>query len=788
MGAVSASPLELVTACSTEESLRAAGVDAADPSTIPFCGADATAGSETELQVAVSGRRDTVDLPRSIESSSFFDNVARRAEAGDMPKRAVSALEHWLDSADERCWDNSWVRFPRRLLRSWAADVLSSDLLADKSEARGPRRADAERFFVLEGAEEHVRVPISYLLKLALADSLDFGRRTPFLFRRMGEKLMTRFLNDNTSPETVSFHTVRLNPNAGSGEALARETARRFLLTQLLTAYANDAFELERRGQRALVFSSPHPPVRQRQLNDCISDAYYRELFMSPCLSGWDRGEAKRDYMALCHQTLSRSQLNAVGKLREAGIVTRNLVVLPNTSNVSLANNGVHVSLGSDLLTRRLAAQETAFTPTMEKDVGDLVIKIVEHFLPLFVGTYSAAPYRVSFEDMHPETALGFLPHELAPSHLRMIWRRWRGKARNRILGNPASPFGPRWLDRAMAGLFRLKGDLVPDFRLIDYLVAPLSTERSPALNGRLDNDARLLADLDSLGVFDSRMALYMLYRQREWRSKGYSGFEGRHYSLFPSFARDMAHAVSLQALVTVYAFKLIASGEVRHGDIPDRPFIESERRHILFGAAIGLPTFYVDGGTENRFLERVVRRTRNCRPSRRYPGRIRVYHQEFRLALLELLEREAADLIEAMDLGEAMRDLRARLEDPPVRAEAELTRGALAEAGAKSAFDIGADEFNLASEKFYGGALRLDQLREALDWFEDDLRRLPRTAEDEPNAAAALSMLLDGQDAAAFLGRVRDDLLAETLPKRELCTLIGLTVIVESLDAATGS
>jgi hypothetical protein len=772
-------------ALSPAASLRAAGVEACKPETIPFCGADSTAGSETELQVAVQGRRDTVDLPRTIERSSFFENVVRRAEAGDLSKRAVTALEHWLDGGAERSWDNSWVRFPLRLLGRSAAAALSMDLLADKSKVRGPRREDAGRFFTLEDGEEHVRIPISYLLKLALADALDLGEHTPPPLLSLGSRLMRCFLNDNTSPETISFHTSRLSPRAGGGAALARETARRFLLTQLLTAYANEAFELTRSGQRALVFASPHPPVRQRQLNDCISDAFYRELFMSPCLSGWDRGEAKREYMALCHQTLSRSQLNAVGKLREAGVITRNLVVLPNTSNVSLANNGVHVSLGSDMLTARLQARDALFTPAAEKSVGDLAIKIIEHFLPLFVGTYSAAPYRFSFEDLHPETALGFLPHELAPTHVRMIWRRWRGKARSRILGNPVSPFGPRWLDRALAAVFRFKGDLVPDFRLIDYLVAPLSTERSPALDGRLDNDARLLADLDSLGVFDARMALYMLYRQREWRAKGYSGFEGRCYSLFPSFGADMAPAVSLQALITAFAFKLIVSEQVRHADIPDRPFVESERRHIVFGAAIGLPTFYVDGETENAFLERIVRRTRNRRPSGRYPGRVRVYHQEFRLALLALLEEEAADLIEAMQLGETMRDLRRRLEDVSSRADAVLTQGAVEEAGTRSAFGVRAEELNLASERFYGGKLRLAQLAEALEWLEGDVGGLsPEWLAARPDLAAALAAVLAGREPSQYLARVRGDLLAERLPREELRRLIGLTVIVEGFQA----
>ncbi|MEZ5365794.1 MAG: hypothetical protein R2748_26555 [Bryobacterales bacterium] len=769
------------------ESLRAAGVDPARPDSIPFCAADATAGSETELQVAVHGRRDTVDLARTIESSSFFENVVRRAEAGDLSPRAVSALENWLDGAAERSWDNSWVRFPLRFLRREVAATLAGDLAADKSNPNSTRRADVDRFFTYEAGEEHVRIPISYLLKLALVDALDRDSTTPYALLSLRTRLTACFLNDNTSPETVSFHTSRLRAETGGGLALARETARRFLLTQLLVAYANDAFELARRGQRALVFASPHPPVRQRRLNDCVSDAFYRELFMSPCLSGWDRGEAKRDYMALCHQTLSRSQLNAVGKLREAGVVTRNLVVLPNTSNVSLANNGVHVSLGSERLTAALSARDPAFTPEAEKRVGDLVIKIVEHFLPLFVGTYSAAPYRFAFEDLHPETALGFLPHELAPTHVRMIWRRWRGKARTRILGNPVSPFGPRWLDRSLATVFGLKGDLAPDFRLVDYLVAPASTERSPALDGRVDNDARLLADLDSLGVFDARMPLYMLYRQREFRSRGYTGFEGRHYSLFPSFGADMAPAVSLQALVTAFAFQLVASGAVRHSDIPDRPFVESERRHIFFGAAIGLPTFYVDAETENRFLARVARRAKRTRSSRRYPGRLRLYHHEYRLALLETLELDAPALIEAMGMGDTLAELRQRLEDSSATAAAKLIDGALVEVGAKRPLDSPAEDFNLASERFYAGKLRLRQLAEAFEWLEQDVRRLS----DERLAAnadlsSALAAILDGQSASEYLERVRADVLAETLPAEELRRLVALVAIVEGFEAET--
>ena len=296
---------------------------------------------------------------------------------------------------------------------------------------------------------------------------------------------LDHFLCDNTSPETHSFYVGLMHPSEGMGKIVAAETATRFLLTQLLMAWANEKFRLRENGQQAMVFMSPHPPVRQKRLNECVSDAFYRELFMNPCLSGWDSGEAKYAYMHLCHEVLSRSQLNAVNKLREAGIITSNLVVLPNLSNISLANNGTHVSLGSRKLTALLADGGIRLHPPDEKYLGDLVIKIVEHFLPLFVGTYSAAPYRIDFADFHPEKVLGFLPHELDYTHLRMFWRRWKKKAKIKVFGRPVTPFGPEWIDRAVSSVFGLRGDFVPDFRLIDYLVSLMSTEQQPGTRRR---------------------------------------------------------------------------------------------------------------------------------------------------------------------------------------------------------------------------------------------------------------------------------------------------------------
>lgn len=649
---------------------------------LPFVGADSTAGSEAELQAAVVGGRESVDLPLSIDGSSYFANIRRRAAAGDMPRVALADLESYLADNPERIWENSWVRLPLARLSAFARRVLDEDLCADKGctdkgradkgHGPGPRRRDAERFFVREGGETLLRVPVSYLLKLALADAAggapaDESRAGPSAVAAAARRLAACFTNDNTSPETSSFHIVTLaeGERGGLGLGVAREAAKRFLLTQLLVAYANEKLELTARGQEAVVFHSPHPPVRQRRLARAVSDAFYRELFVSPCLSGWDRGEEKRDYMVLCHQALSRSQLNAVAKLREAGIVPRNLVVLPSASDVSLANNGTHVSLGSRRVTARAADPASGFGAAHEKLLADLAIKIAEHFPPLFVGTYTAAPYRLDFADFHPEVVLGFLSHELDFTHLRMVWRRWQGKARNRVLGRSLTPFGPALLDRALARALGLAGDWVPDQRLIDYPVALLSTETSPGLDGRLGNQERLKQDLDSLGVIDGRMALYLPLRAREVAHHGFGGFEGRHYSLFESFAGDLAPAVELQALILAFAYKAIADGRLTHQHIPDSPEVESERRQAFFCAAAGVPTFYVRRSTPNRFLAELVEASEKVRQSRRYPGFLRVPLAEFQRSLLRLLDLKARDLVEACGCEGLLADLRRRLSDP---------------------------------------------------------------------------------------------------------------------------
>lgn len=757
---------------------------------LPFLGTDTTAGSETELQAAVRGRRADVDLPRAIEQSNYFANIVRRSRAGETPRRLITELEEFLAADREEVWENSWVRFPRRLLHPFADAVLRYDLLADKRRPEEGPRGDVARFVLGSPAgEELLRVPVSYLIKLALADAVGDDPSMPAAVQATGRRLMEHYLSDNTSPETFSFHVVPLDPAAGLGRALAKETAKRFLLTQLLTLYANAKFGLSESGQEALVCFAPHPPVRQKELNGIISDAFYRELFMSPCLSGWDQGEKKHRYMHLCHQVLSRSQLHAVAKLREAGIIVNNLVVLPGVSNTSLANNGTHVSLGSRRLSALLADPASGFGAAEEKYVGDLAIKAVEHFLPLFVGTWSAAPHRLAFTDFHPEKALGFLPHQLDYTHLRMLWRRWRKKAELAVCGHALTPFGPEWLDRPLSRAFGLKGDFVPDFRLVDYPVALLSTCSSPAFDGRLGNQERLKTDLADLGVFDSQMSLYLPYRQRQHAAIGFSGFEGRHYSLFEDLEADLGGATNLQVLVTALVFKYMAQGRLSHRQIPDDPEIESERRQIFFASAIGVPTFFVRRDTRNLFLRRILKRTRHVRASRRYPGYLRVLTHEYRRALLALLRDDGADLVEALGLAETLRELSLRLEAPDRHGAAgRLTRGILDELGAADPLRVPAREFNLAAERYYRETLRRRQFAAGLALLDADLRALERQSQDDEICRQALRQLLPQGSAAGFLDALRDDLLSGRAPLPALRTLIGLVVLSVDRDAAAAA
>ncbi len=678
---------------------------------LPFTPGDWTAGSESELQVAVVGEAVEVDLPEMIRASAFADELLHRnSQSRELRKK----LEQYLAGGEDRVWENSWVRFPKAALSPFTRWMMATDLLQDQQDpGKGPR-SDRSRFFFTRAGEHWMRVPVSYSLKLALAEAIAALPDQAHPLRETAVRLLSHFLSDNTSPETTSFYVSRAKGTEGPGRAVAKEMAHRYLLTQLLAMYGNLRLGLKQHGQRAVVYMAPSPPQRQQMLNRLIPDALYRALFINPCLSGWREGEAKSLYMWLCHEVLSRSRVQARVRLREAGL--GGSVALAPLSTTCLGNNGCHISLGSQRLTE--AARAGELRPSEAKRLGDLAIKVTEHFLPLFVGLYSAAPQRFSAEEVTPENLLGFLPHQLGESHLRILWEQWSAKAS----GLPQAAerrWQPPWQRRP-----RKQGDWVIDARLLDYPVSLLSTNRQSALDGTLGNEERLKQDLSNLGIFDQRMPLYLLYRLRTREQHGFCGFEGRQYSLFESLIGDSSPATDLQTLITALAWDWSVSGKVTHQEIPDHPEIESERRQIIFVAAAGLTSFFVRERSENRLLQRIVRRCRSLQCSRDREGYLQVNLWEYQNALLTLLREEAPEWIEILGVSSTLDDLSDRITAPAEMSVAgKLTRritGSPSELPSR----IEAQTFNRAAEACYRGPLRQSHLKEAYHSFLTDWRQ----------------------------------------------------------------
>ncbi len=310
------------------------------------------------------------------------------------------------------------------------------------------------------------------------------------------------------------------------------------------------------------------------------------------------------------------------------------------------------------------------------------------------------------------------------------------------------------------------------------------------ALDGKLGNTDRLKKDLSDLGAFDEKMAPYFLYRLREFSKLGFSGFEGRHYSLFQIMGTDMTSAVNLQVLITAMAVKLALLGKVSHHDIPDDPFIESERRQIFFGSAIGIPTFYVLKGTSNVFMKRILDHTRGLRQSRRYPGYLRVYNQEYLIGLTRLIQAEASDLIEMFDLKELLNDLGRRIQNPQeFSATGRFTKAILDIVGANSPINVDADTFNLSAETYYRSELKRSHIVEGLNFLHEDLCLLDRSREIlNRNYPDAVNYAVKDRETWKFLEDVSDDVLNEEISldaTRKLIDLIIITIRHDEEEAA---
>ncbi len=648
-----------------------------DVTTLPFHPGDVLLGTETELNAFVSGKAKDIDLAREITDSVFYAQARYDSKAIGKATRTLRILNEFLEQNDTAVWDYSWVSFGENLLCDFAKEIFEHDLLHDRLTPESGSRSDIGSFYRETFGGRHIRVPLSYLLKLALADYIGrHGQKNidslPFLLR-----CLESFSNDNTAPETISFYLESVTP---SSREIGSEIAARYFLCHLLMEYAGHQFGLKESGQDAGVCGSPLPPSRLRRLNEGLSDNFFRKLFMNPCLSGWNRGEEKLRYMERCHDVLSRSKFHSSRRLSDLDIVSE-ASDSAALSTTSLLNNGIHASMSSRMLGRALGASKSRYRARHEKHYGDLVARCFEHCVPLFVGTYTAAPYIFESTSFNPQRALAYLPAQLHPTHLRAICQAWF-----------RSDTGGR------------RREFVPDLRLLDYLVNPLATFDQSALDGKNGNHEAHKGDLHELGIFDSGLATYLLFRPREKARVGYTGFEARFFSSFPSVKNDFRPAVTLQALLTSFIYQLIAEEALTDTSIPSDPFSESERRQFVFAAAAGLTDVPVKRRNENAFLKRILRFVpESNRDSRSSSEFLSVSIESYLLGIIALLRKEGARVVAMYEADELLADLEARIRDPWSNSAAgRITSAVLKKAGNAALEEISAEHFNALAEAYY--------------------------------------------------------------------------------------
>jgi hypothetical protein len=288
-----------------------------------------------------------------------------------------------------------------------------------------------------------------------------------------------------------------------------------------------------------------------------------------------------------------------------------------------------------------------------------------------------------------------------------------------------------------------------------------------------------LSSELDELGIVDQKMSFYMPLRLREHERDGYSGFEARYYSLFPSYDRDMAPAVRLQQFLLGVAYKLALQGEWTHEQIPDDPTSESERRQPFFFSAAGLPAFYVHRDSRNQLLRTILLNCKKTRPSRRHPGYVRISIRDYRRAALAFVQQTGAELADSMGMRSTLVDLASRCDDRRQEASGRLMNSVMG-GSTEGAMSVEAREFNRMAEDFYRDGLRREHLREAFSHLREDLATLEKSDELRHRIRHGVRV----QDPARFLQDVEPRVPADDLSLQEVAALLNLLLVLTEQDA----
>ena len=249
-----------------------------------------------------------------------------------------------------------------------------------------------------------------------------------------------------------------------------------------------------------------------------------------------------------------------------------------------------------------------------------------------------------------------------------------------------------------------------------------------------------------------------------------------------------MGDAADLQQLITAQAYHYILTGKITHEMIPDTPDVESERRQIFFCSAIDIPTCYVKIDSQNLFLQQIVSKIPKTRVSRRYPGYTRILLQDYKKALITLLNTDGKDLVKSFSMEGTLLDLKARIQYPETfSAAGKLTRGILKKEKKRDPMRFRGELFNKKAENFYINNLREQQMEEAFAALKKEFHQMDVwVSYDQSPHREAIKTILGEKDLHTFLAEVEAGVLDNKLGQENLKKLIYLIILYINMESKT--
>ena len=166
----------------------------------------------------------------------------------------------------------------------------------------------------------------------------------------------------------------------------------------------------------------------------------------------------------------------------------------------------------------------------------------------------------------------------------------------------------------------------------------------------------------------------------------------------------------------------------------------------------------------------------------------LRVRVDDYRLALLQTLEEDGAELVEEFQLADHLGRLRERLLAPErYSAAGKLTRGILDSIGADNPMQLSGEEFGQAAEGYYRRQLRTAYVREALGCVREDLQPIDGGGSDGDRRDRGLATAVIGpRSAVEVLAEAEEALVSETADCTTLRHCLALCLLTISRGGAS--